>query len=485
MATTRIAVIAALSADIINSTSSNSSITPQSLKNALTGSLFYNINVQSITATNFVGPGDNLTNIVHSVSTVATFLGVTLSAANILPGVASLSAINFVCPPWHIGLTGQPLHLETGANKISLQYTRMAEAIQLRKWISTQNGPLTGGFILTTPNTTVFNNQIGSNFELTDGRFFMMNNSGSIIRIYDSKLNIFTTPATGLNGQGGSSVMQLTDGRIMWGNYSANYFLIYEPRTNIVTTPSIRTPYSAIYYNMQLPNGNIILLSQDAGRPVITYDPYNDVIVSTPWIDNTGSRFAVYMENGQLYFTASTGTFALTYNPLTNTLTTPGGIFPSTAQQKFGRPILLFDGRIYCPPGAGVSSTVPVIYNPVSNSISTPRGNYFPGGSYTGGTTYGYVASSLPNGHVILVGQADSGVTNFQNVALIYDPVNDILYTPPGVSVQANGTYYNIELDDENNEYLVPYYPGNVIKKLATPFPISFPKYLRGSPFFS
>ena len=119
MSTLRVSVAFSTTSELTAGNSASTSISPLSLKGALTGGNFYGINVQSVTATNFFGDGSNLTNVVYRLSgSTNTAQGLILSAAPVL-GIVSLSAKNIICPPWYVGQTKKPLLAEGGTNLIS------------------------------------------------------------------------------------------------------------------------------------------------------------------------------------------------------------------------------------------------------------------------------------------------------------------------------------------------------------------------------
>jgi len=79
------------------------------------------------------------------------------------------------------------------------------------------------------------------------------------------------------------------------------------------------------------------------------------------------------------------------YDPATDTLTTPSGVFSGSFD--FSGAVLLPDGRVFCVP---YISTTARIYNPFNDTLTTPAGAYPGGGAFSGGVL-------LPDGRVFCV----------------------------------------------------------------------------------
>jgi hypothetical protein len=87
----------------------------------------------------------------------------------------------------------------------------------------------------------------------------------------------------------------------------------------------------------------------------------------------------------------SKATTARIYDPVSDTLTTPSGTYPSNYAYQGG--VLLSDGRVFCVPS---KATTARIYDPVSDTLTTPSGTYPGSTAYFGGVL-------LPDGRVFCV----------------------------------------------------------------------------------
>ncbi|MDI7196285.1 hypothetical protein QMM61_06140 [Leptospira santarosai] len=144
----------------------------------------------------------------------------------------------------------------------------------------------------------------------------------------------------------------------------------------------------------------------------------------------------VLLSDGRVFVVPYGSTTARIYDPVANSVSTPGGTYPGAAAFLGG--ILLPDGRVFLIP---YLSTTARIYDPVANSVSTP------GGTYPGGLAFAG-AVLLPDGRVFLIPSQST-------TARIYDPVTNSVSTPGGAYPGGNAFFGGVLLPD-NRVFCVP-----------------------------
>ena len=169
--------------------------------------------------------------------------------------------------------------------------------------------------------------------------------------------------------------------------------------------------------------GTDVLTYLQAARDAAAKTPKLDIVRASP---SMGVGSGVLMRDGRVYVVANYQTTARIFNPVTNTVTTPGGTFDLV--DKFYGGTLLKDGRVFCVPS---DVTYATIYDPVSDAISTPTPTFPASQSFRGGVT-------MLDGRVFLVPFNSA-------TARIYDPDSDTLTTP---NMSANGFQGGVLLRD-------------------------------------
>jgi hypothetical protein len=134
---------------------------------------------------------------------------------------------------------------------------------------------------------------------------------------------------------------------------------------------------------------------------------YNTITSSNTAINSDGSKASTYlggvlMRDGRVFCVPAEATYAIIYNPSTNSITAVGS-FPGN--YAFSEGCLMKDGRVYLAP---YNTTAARIYDPTTNTFTIPSGT-FPG-------NYNHIgAILLPNGKIFI--NSTSGLN-----AKIYDP---------------------------------------------------------------
>lgn len=162
------------------------------------------------------------------------------------------------------------------------------------------------------------------------------------------------------------------------------------------------------------------------------FDPMMQATISV----GAGYRGGVLLADGRVFCVPSNATTAKIYNPVTNTVSVAGGVFPG-ANAYYGG-VLLPDGRVFCSPTGATSAS---IYNPVTDT-TTVAGGIFPG-------PFAYIGSVLlPNGKVFCVPFNATSAT-------IYDPVTDTT-TVAGGSFPGSFAYIGGVLLPDGRVFCVP-----------------------------
>jgi hypothetical protein len=372
-------------------------------------------------------------------------------------------------PPWHIGLTNKPLHLETGGNKISQQnnkddqYQEAVSRVQkhnfvylksVTKAISTPNGfsgvngykkgvMLFDGRVLHIPysntaaakiynykNNTLqtltgfitVNQGYHGGVLLSNGKVFCIPHNSTNATIYthnETPANIFTTINTGGSYPGGGAFIGgtlLPDGRVFLAPSASTSYIIYDPVTGTKTTTAVSPPLGGTTNNffgciLSSDGASVYLIPRNSTSMYainISTGLGAALIGGLPGGD--AYRGGVRLSTGSIFLVPHNATSAVIYDPVLNFHTTTPSVFPGSGAYETGT--LLPDGRVFlCPANA----TKPAIFNPFDNSLEDVEITVTPG-DYNGSVL-------LPNGRVYLMPQnATSGliitVPHYKNFTL-------------------------------------------------------------------
>jgi hypothetical protein len=152
------------------------------------------------------------------------------------------------------------------------------------------------------------------------------------------------------------------------------------------------------------------------------YNPATDTLTTPAGVfDNGYYAGGVRLEDGRVYIIPrNTVATAYLYDPTADTLTAASGVFP-TANYSFCGGVLLSDRRVFCVPD---NSATARIYDPATDTLSIPGGDYFNSVGATSGNDRRCTGVLLPDGRVFCVPRS------FASSARIYDPVSDTVSTP-------------------------------------------------------
>ena len=373
------------------------------------------------------------------------------------------------CPEWHVGLTGNPLHLETGGNRVSKQLALSASFFKHLNDVVSYNPVMPNTITIEELGTTPSSGE--GAIMLADGNIYM-NKSGyasldGSTLIYDVKTNKTFSAAAPTTGLWSSAGVLMSNGKIIFFPTTAGLIAqIYDPATNSVSTAggSHWGSVSVTYGGVVLFDGRVYMNATGAG-PSIVYDPATNTTSLTPnCIGNSGSCFIlpdgkVYRIPGYYISTGTGNTKATIYDPNANTWTLAPGVFPSTARGfHMGR--LLPNGTYLILPSDPACGGAR-IFNPYASSDEAALRPTTTNGWYSAPFVDIYYGGTalLPDGRVLCAPwQADK--------VLIYDYKTDTTET---YSVPLNGAYgnYSGALMLENGKVLVvPYSPSGSRKCL-------------------
>jgi hypothetical protein len=168
-----------------------------------------------------------------------------------------------------------------------------------------------------------------------------------------------------------------------------------------------------------MPNGKVFCVPCNSATARI-YDPVTDTL-TTPTGTYTARDFVggVLMPNGKVFCVPYMSTKAKIYDPVTDTLTEAGGSYPGKG--GFWGGVLMPNGKVFCVPftstTAIITSTTALIYDPVTNTTTTPPGLYPGGGAFMGGVL-------MPNGKVFCVPHSISiTAARIYSIINVYDSV--------------------------------------------------------------
>lgn len=211
------------------------------------------------------------------------------------------------------------------------------------------------------------------------------------------------------------------------------------PRWNTAVNEQVGTGWATFQSKLQA------LIAEVRKAPLASYAKMTPTGVYT---GSSGFRGCVLMSDGRVFIVPHNSTAPRIYDPVTDTLSTPGGSYPGGVSAYTGA-VLLKDGRVFCVPSYATAAR---IYDPAIDTTSTPTGVYPGGGAFWGGVL-------LKDGRVFCVPYNST-------TARIYDPATDTLTTPNGTYPGTNSYGYGVLLPD-GRVFMVP--RGQTVAKIYDP----------------